>query len=206
MAQLTGAAAMTRRPATLRWLLLTCFLLVALAGFKSVKAETVDQPNPVDRPNPVEQQVKAAYLYKFSAYVEWPEKSFPSPDSPLRIGIVGADALADELGKIAIGRTVNGRPVIVRKLRREDSLAGLNVLFIGSSNNKRLPEILAAVKGQPILIVTESDDALAVGGMINFVVIDGKVRFEIAPKTAGLSQLSISARLLAAAYKVTGAS
>jgi hypothetical protein len=201
MAQLTGAAAIARKPMAMRWLLLTCFLLVALVGFRSVKAETAD------RPDAVEQQVKAAYLYKFGSYVEWPEKTFASPDSPLRIGVIGADALADELGKMAVGRTVNGRPVTVHKLRREDAVTGLNVLFIGSStSNGRLSEILAAVKGQPILTVTESDDALAVGGMINFIVVDGKLRFEVAPKTAGLGRLSISARLLAAAYKVAGAS
>ena len=90
----------------------------------------------------------------------------------------------------------------VRKLRREESVKGLNVLFIGHLSNANLADILAAAKGQPILVITESEAALTLGSIINFVIVDGKVRFEVAPKTAGLNNLSISARLLAAAYKV----
>ena len=119
---------------------------------------------------------------------------------------MGADALADELTQLTAGRTVNGRPVLVKKLRREDSTAGINVLFIGRSNASRIADILAAAKGKPMLTVTETEDALDLGSMINFVTVDGKVRFEVAPKAAGLGQLSISARLLAAAYKVASGS
>lgn len=183
-------------PQATRRLVLTCCLLPVLATFTNTAAQTPDRPDLVER------QVKAAYLYKFGSYVEWPERSFASPASPLRIGVVGADTLADELEKLIVGRTTNGRPVTVRKLRHGDSFADLNVLFVGNSNNARLADILAAVKGLPVLTVTESDEALALGGMINFIVVDGKVRFEVAPKTAGLGHLSISARLLAAAYKV----
>jgi hypothetical protein len=153
-------------------------------------------------PSEVEWQVKAAYLYKFGHYIEWPPPTFESPVSSLKIGILGADALADELLKISAGRTINGRPVTVRRLRREDPVAGLNMLFIGRSNPGRLADILAAVKGQPVLTITDSEDALSLGSMINFVVVDGKLRFEIAPKTAEAGNLTISARLLAVAYKV----
>jgi hypothetical protein len=92
--------------------------------------------------------------------------------------------------------------VIVRKIGRDDQLAGVNVLFIGRSHNSHLAETLSAAKYQPILTVSESEEAFSGGSMINFVVIDGKVRFEVSPKAAGLSHLSISARLLAAAYRV----
>lgn len=196
MAKLTGVSANVARPPAMRRLVLKCCMLPALVGFTDATAQTTERPDLVER------QVKAAYLYKFGSYVEWPERAFASPDSPLRIGVIGADRLADELEKMIVGRTINGRPVSVRKLRREDSVAGLNVLFVGNSHNARLADILATVKGLPVLTVTESDEALALGGMINFIVVGEKVRFEVAPKTAGLGHLSISARLLAAAYKV----
>jgi hypothetical protein len=170
--------------------------LMVLIGLPNAGAE------PANGQNVTERQVKAAYLSKFGSYVEWPAQAFANRESPLRIGIMGADMLADDVRQILAGRTVNGRPVTVRKLRREDSVADLNILFIGHSNNNRLADILAMTKGSPILTVTESDEALALGSTINFVVIDGKVRFEVAPKTAGLGNLNISARLLAAAYKV----
>jgi hypothetical protein len=177
----------------LRW---TCLLLGMLLGLLGAGVRAAELAE-------VETQVKAAYLYKFASYVEWPERTFANAGSPLQIGVVGADALADELAQLAVGRTTNGRPVIVRKLRGEDSISGLNVLFVGRSTPRRLTEIVAAAKGQSMLLVTETDEALAVGSMINFVVVDGKVRFEVAPRAAGQNNLSISARLLQAAYKVT---
>lgn len=179
-----------------RWLVLACWLLAMLAGLRNSDAQSLPHPEAVER------QVKAAYLYKFGSYVEWPERTFDNPLSPITIGVLAADALADELTQVVAGRTINGHPVMVHKLRREESVKGLNVLFIGRLSNTHLADTLAAAKGQPILVITESEAALTLGSIINFVIVDGKVRFEVAPKTAGLNNLSISARLLAAAYKV----
>ena len=184
MAQLGSAA---------RWLLRLCLLCVLLCGARGAAAQTGEQSD-------LEWQVKAAYLYKFGSYVEWPPASFASADASLKIGILGADALFDALLKISAGRTINGHAVSVRKLGRGDAVAGLNVLFIGKG--ARLADILAATRGQPVLTVTDADDALAAGSMINFVVVDGKLRFEVAPKAAVLSNIVISARLLAVAHKV----
>jgi hypothetical protein len=194
MAQLMSANSL-HNPSAVCLRALTCLLLAILLGLIRTGAQAAALSD-------VERQVKAAYLYKFAGYVEWPERTFASAGSPLQIGVIGANALADELAQLAIGRTANGRSVNIRKLRSEDPLSGLNVLFIGRSNPGRLAEIVAAIKGQSMLIVTETDEALALGSMINFVVVDGKVRFEVAPRAAGQSKLSISARLLAAAYKV----
>ena len=149
-----------------------------------------------------EYRVKAAFLYKFGGYIEWPDRSFARADSPIAIGVMGADALADELAQIVAGRSVNGRSVQLRKLRPGDPIAGLHVLFIGRADGGRLAEILAAAKGRPLLIVTESDEALELGSTINFVVVDDKVRFDVAPPPAESGNLKISARLLAVARKV----
>ena len=188
MAQL-GAAS------SLGWLLRVCLLCALLCGWRGAAAQASEHAE-------LESQVKAAYLYKFGSYVEWPQASFAAADAPLVIGMLGADAMADELQRISAGRTINGRPVSVRKLGRGEPLAGLNVLFIGKSNGARLADTLAALKGQAVLTVTEWDDALAGGSMINFVMIDGKLRFEVAPRAAAQGNLVISARLLAVAHKV----
>src|SRR6266568_2186456 len=71
-----------------------------------------------------EYRVKAAFLYKFGSYIEWPSRSFARTDSPVAIGVMGANALADELAQIVAGRSVNGRAVQVRKLRPGDPIAG----------------------------------------------------------------------------------
>lgn len=149
-----------------------------------------------------EVQLKAAFLYKFGGFVEWPPAVFERADSPFAIGVLGADAVADELEHITGGRTVQGRAVSVRQLRRGESFAGLHVLFIGRDEAARLPEILAAAAGQPLLVVTESENALALGSMINFVPAEDKLRFDVALPPAERSQLRISSRLLAVARKV----
>jgi hypothetical protein len=149
-----------------------------------------------------EYRVKAAFLYKFGSYIEWPGGSFARTDSPITIGVMGADALADELARIVSGRRVHDRSVQVRKLRPGNSIAGLHVLFIGRADSGRLADVLAAAKGRALLTVTESDDGLELGSTINFVVVDDKVRFDVAPPPAESGSLKISARLLAVARKV----
>jgi hypothetical protein len=177
------------------WLLRACLLWVFLCGFCTAQTQTPERSE-------AEWQVKAAYLFKICAYVEWPPAALKSPESPLQIGILDADDLADYLSGIVAGRATQGRSVTVLKLKRGDSLTGLGILFIGRSNAGRLAQILSTIKGQPTLIVTDMDEGLALGSMVNFVLVEGKVRFEVAPKTATLSNLTISSQLFAVAYRV----
>lgn len=152
----------------------------------------------------LERKVKAAYIYNFSSFVEWPDDSFAAPDSPLHIGMMEADALADQLEQTIAGRTVRGRSLVVRKLRRTGSLADLHLLFIGPIPKAQFGEVLAAARRHALLVVTEVEGALQHGSMVNFVLADERLRFEVAPKTAEHSGLTISARLLAVALKVEG--
>jgi YfiR/HmsC-like len=149
-----------------------------------------------------EAQVKAAFLYKFGGFIEWPPAAFAAPDSAFTIGVLGAEAVGAELDRAVAGRTVQGRQVAVRKLRRGDSLAGLHVLFVGQQEAARLGEILAGSERRAMLVVTESENALTQGSMINFVAVEDKVRFDVALPSAERGQLRISARLLAVARKV----
>jgi hypothetical protein len=149
-----------------------------------------------------EYKVKAAFLYKFASYVEWPADVFERPDSPFVIGATGADALTDELAQIVVGRSIGGRPVAVRKLRRGDPVSGLHILFVGRSNRGLPSDVLASAKGRPVLTVTESEDAFALGSVINFVIVDDKVRFDVALREAEQANLKVSARLLSVARKV----
>lgn len=149
-----------------------------------------------------ENRVKAAFVYKFGDYIEWPPEAFDAADSPLVIGVVGADALADELTRIAEGRTISGRRVAVKKLHYGDPLSGLHVVFIGRSDTRRVTEALEASKGRPALTITETADGLKLGSVINFVVVANKVRFDVALPPAEASRLKISSRLLAVARTV----
>jgi hypothetical protein len=149
-----------------------------------------------------EYQIKAAYLYKFLAYIEWPPQAFERDRAPIAIGVLGSELLAGELAQVVAGREVNGHDIQVRRLRAGETASGLHVLFIGRSDSARVASIAAAVKGQPLLIVSESDDAFALGSAINFLVVDDKVRFDVALRPVEQAGLKVSSRLLAVARKV----
>ncbi|MEO8058901.1 MAG: YfiR family protein [Burkholderiales bacterium] len=153
-------------------------------------------------PSASESQVKAAFLYRFLGFVEWPAQAFERTDSPLVIGVLGADALAEELEAVVAGRVVHGHPVEARKIRRGDSFAGLHVLFVGQAAGPAISSLMGASKAGALLAVTETEEALAQGSMINFVVVDNKVRFDVAPGLAEQRSLKISSRLLAVARRV----
>jgi hypothetical protein len=165
-------------------------LLLALPGLTAAQAER-------------ELQIKAAFLYKFGDFVEWPAEAFAGPDGAFVIGVVGAEAMADELEKVVTGRTVQERVVVVRRLKRGEPLSRLHVLFVGQAEAARLPELAAAAQGQPVLLVSDSENATTRGSMINFVSVDGKVRFDVALPGAERGRLKISARLLAVARRVS---
>jgi uncharacterized protein DUF4154 len=153
----------------------------------------------------VEHQVKAAFLYKFGAYVEWPEQAFAQPSSPVVIGIIGSDSVAEELMQMSTGRNINGRPVSVKKLAKGDALTGLHILFIARTDSARMATTLAAAKGLSMLVVTETDPPMMQGCVINFVAEKEKVRFDVALPSAELNNIKLSARLLTVARQVIGA-
>lgn len=151
-----------------------------------------------------ERSVKAAFLYKFASYVQWPD-SESAGDSPIVIGVLGNRDFADELAEITAGRTVSNRPISIRRLDEDepaDSLDVLDVLFIGDEERAELPRVLAATSQRPILTVTESSGAIADGAIINFTVDAERVRFEVSLYAAEVSRLRLNARLLAVAQQV----
>lgn len=156
--------------------------------------------------SPLERQVKAAYLYKFAGFVEWPEGSFVRPDSPLVIGVMGADALADQLERTVAGHSANGHPLVVRKLKKGESTGQVHILYLGALDKGALHEVMSASRNQPLLTVSDSEEAYAMGSIINFVVAEDRLRFEVALKPAATARIRISARMLSAAYRVQGAS
>lgn len=149
--------------------------------------------------------MKAAYLVKFAGFVDWPASAFPRPDSLLLIGVAGNDALAAQLEQVATRRSVGGHPLAVRRLQRGDSPAGLHMLYGAGPDGAML---LAGAPGLPLLTVSDAADAAAdaSAGMIRFVVAEDRLRFEVALGQVAPSRLHISARLLAAALRVTGTS
>ncbi|MBI2768841.1 MAG: YfiR family protein [Burkholderiales bacterium] len=148
-----------------------------------------------------ESAVKAAFLYKFGAFVEWPAGTFARPDDPLVIGVLGDDAVADDLEQVAAGRKVEGRPVVLKRLREADGPMAMQILFVGNMRAGRLREVLAAVTG-PVLVVTEQDGALRAGSVVNLTTEAGRIRFSVSLAAAEARGLRLSARLLSVAQTV----
>ncbi len=150
----------------------------------------------------LERSVKAAFLYKFLGYVDYPEAATPGLGEPLVIGIRGADDVAEELRRIIVGRSMNGRSVVVRKLRPGEAVGKVHLLFIGAEDLAATENLLAAVRQTPVLTVTETGRNLRTDSVINFRVVDERVRFDVSLEAAEKNNLKLSSRLLAVAYKV----
>ena len=148
-----------------------------------------------------EASVKAAYLYNFAKFVGWPEEA-GNPGTPLVIAVFGKDAFGAVLKQTVRGETVNGRVISVQSVNRIEDLRPCHILFFGSSNKKRLGEILRATEGAGILTVGETDEFIQLGGVIVFVPEGNKIRFEINLGAARRNRLTISARLLRVAKGV----
>lgn len=151
-----------------------------------------------------EYQVKAAFLFHFAQFVEWPEGMFRSANEPLTYCVLGEDPFRGALEASVSGKSVGTHPVQVQHFKQAVEARSCQVVFIGATGKKTVMEALANLKGPPVLTVGDSEHFAEEGGMIGFCLEDNKVRFEINAGAAEQAQLKISARLLALASKVIG--
>lgn len=150
-------------------------------------------------------QVEAVYLFKFASFVTWPESAFTAPTSALVVGVLEDPALAQALAQVAEGKEVGGRPLQVRMVHSAEELESLHVLFIGADARGRAAALIAAVEGRPVLTVSNDPAVHARGTMVNFVVVDQRVRFDIAVAPVRRSRLHMSALMMTAAREVARA-
>lgn len=150
-------------------------------------------------------QLKLAFLYNFAKFVEWPPGAFPQSNAPVLVGIVGHDPFTIDMEEQVCGRSANGHPILLKRLRPGDALRGCHIIFISAAENKNLPAILANLKGASVLTVGETDTFATNGGVIRFFVENNTLHFEINPDVAAQTGLRISSRLLALAKIVRNA-
>ena len=158
-----------------------------------------------DEPTAIERRVKAAFLYKFTGYAAWPEGTFARADTPLTIGVMGDDQLAAETAQLVAGRTIDGRPIAVKRVTFAELTGGVHILFVARAEWARVAQFARALPPTPMLIVSESEGALRQGSAVNFVIVDGRVRFDVALDAAERRGVKLSSRLLAVARSVQGA-
>lgn len=173
--------------------MLTGLALVA----QPVSAATADAAAP-----DLVRQVKAAYLFKFGNYVQWPPPAFSEDTSPIVIGVAGDDLIAQELQRISVGRNIGKRPVIVRRIRRGESADGVHMLFVGKQTQDPAAPWLMPAPGQPVLLVADEGVTASSAATISFVLDSDRVRFDVSLPAAERHQLQLSAGLLSVARKV----
>jgi hypothetical protein len=145
-------------------------------------------------PAPTEYEVKAAFLYNFARFVEWPPEALRA--EPFVIAILGRDPFGPVLDETVSGKTVAGRPIQVKRASRVDEVRDAQIVFVSNSENKDLAAILKALDKPGLLTVGDVDGFAEQGGAINFTVQSRRVRFEINPTQAEQAHLKMSSQLL----------
>jgi hypothetical protein len=152
-----------------------------------LQAFTVQQRAP-------EFQVKAAFLFNFSKFMEWPANSFSTPYDPFVIGVYGKDPFGSSLNETIQGETMMGRPMIVERIRDMNDIKKCHILFINQPG--KTADVLAHAKGLGILTVSDDPNFCSMGGIIRFYKEKDMVRLQINVDAAKESNLTISSKLL----------
>jgi hypothetical protein len=149
-----------------------------------------------------EYAVKAAYLSKLGLFVEWPKSAFATPASPLVLCVAGDNPFGDTLDKVAEGQHVAEHPIAVRYLKTVNRDAGCDILYVADADARSVGAALAAVSGTGVLTITDASRLPHGGGIVEFVVQDNRVRFNIDEQAAAQNGITISAHLLSLALNV----
>lgn len=151
-----------------------------------------------------ETEVKAAFLYHFTGYVEYPPGAFSSSQAPLIIGVLGKGNILSALQQAVRGKNVKGRAIVVKQVDIGQELRECHIVFVPDAEGKNLPRILQILDEAPVLLVGESENFAAKGGTIGFFVEQNRIRFEVNLDAAQRAHLTISSKLLSLARIVKG--
>jgi hypothetical protein len=151
-----------------------------------------------------EYQLKAVFLFNFAQFTDWPTNAFADPKSPIVIGIVGPDPFGAALEDTIRGENVGGRPLRVEHFARPADIKTCHMLFISQPDIRYTEEILNALKGNPVLTVSDAESPATSEIMIRFLVENNKVHFRINPQAARAVNITLSSRLLRVAEVAPG--
>lgn len=146
--------------------------------------------------------VKAAFIYKFASYVDWPTSSFTSPTSPFLICAIGDDRVSALMDQAAAGQQVNTHPITVKHLQHATPDSGCDVAYVASADRQAVASNLEVLRKAPVLTITDADQTPDAIGIIAFTVRDNHVRFNIDDELASTDGLVISSKLLSLANSV----
>jgi YfiR/HmsC-like len=148
---------------------------------------------------PEEYALKAAFLFNFAKFIDWPADNFSDPRSPFKVCVLGKDPFGNALDDNLQGKMIGNHPFAIRRLKDETEARSCQMLFVSSSELPHLAEILESLRGANILIIGETTGFATSGGTIEFTLEDGHVRFTINTDAANRAGLKFSAKLLSLA-------
>jgi hypothetical protein len=143
-----------------------------------------------------EPEIKAAFVYRFTQFVTWPDDAFGGKDEPFTIATVGDDSLLPALQQVMAGRAVNGRPIVVIHFTSADRIDHCQVLFVPASQQGIVPAILAKLGNAPVLTIGDGDAFMNQGGAIRLFVEGGRMKFELDPDVVTAARLKPGAQLM----------
>jgi hypothetical protein len=146
--------------------------------------------------SPTEYEVKAAYLYNFAKFVEWPKAVLPNASKEIVIGILGEDPFGKDIETVIGDKTVGDNKIVIKRSKEVDELKSSHILFISKSEKGRIVEILDSLKENPTLTVGDTEGFAETGGMVGFYFADKKIRFEVNNDVVKKAKLEISSKLL----------
>ena len=171
----------------MRQQILACLMLVFLS---------ILGPHPRAQDALPEADLKAAVLYNFTKYVEWPADAFASAEAPIVVGVFGDEAFTRTLRTLLADKTAHKRGFTVKRLTNDADAKTCHILFFQTAESRRMGRVYESIKRLPILTVGESDDFMDQGGMVYLFFEDKQLRFEVHPPTAENAKLNVSSRLL----------
>jgi len=184
------------------WSVLTfCRLLTALAAawaFLAIPALYAQNSRPTDY------DVKAAYLYNFGRFVEWPGKVAPAQGSSFTVCVLGQDPFGPSLDTTLAGETIGGKTVVAKRISSSQESGNCQILFLSLTEATRLDKIITDLDKQAVLTVSDMPQFVKSGGMIQFVLEGKKVRFEVNLTATQHAGLTLSSELLKVATVVRG--
>ena len=181
-----------------RHISVSIFALLCIAVLVAGASQTARAQSAAD-----EYQVKAAFLFHFAQFVDWPGDVLNARDPSLKLCILDDEPRRQELQSTIEGKTIGSRLFHVRLIGQPQDIQGCNILFLSRDETRRQTAILKSLHGIPVLTVGETSNFLSDGGMIRFHIEEDKIRFDINLEAAESSQLKISSRLLLLATSVT---
>ena len=143
-----------------------------------------------------EYQVKAAFLFNFSQFVEWPAQTFANPESRAVIGIFGKDPFGTYLEETIVNETINKHPLVIQHFNTVDEITNCQILFINLNDKNQLRLLIEKLKGKNILTVSDANNFAKMGGMVRFYIKDDKINIQINLDAAKEENLIISSKLL----------